>query len=224
MDVSEAIATRRSVRAFRPDPIPVETIVAMLALCGRAPSGSNLQPWRVYVLAEAARDELIRRIKVRAVEQPKGEVPEHKIHPDDMQEPYKSRYLRASTLLYSAANIQREDMAARHAHLTRNWQFFGAPIGLIFTVRREMQPGQWADVGMFMQNLMLLARSRGLDTCAQEAWALWPSVLHDYLEIPPEELVYCGMAIGLADQAASINQFESERAAVGEYVTIKHIA
>lgn len=221
MDVSEAVATRRSVRAFRSDSIALESVMDMLRLAARAPSGSNLQPWRVYVLAGEARDELVRKIKTLAVERPRGHAPEYKIHPDEMREPFKSRYYRASALMYAAAGIQRDDMPARIGHLLRNWEFFGAPIGLIFTIRRELEPGQWADVGMFMQNLMLLARGRGLDTCPQEAWALWHPVLREFLSIPPDELVYCGMAIGYADKSAPINQFESERADVAEWVTVR---
>ena len=224
MNVSEAISTRSSVRAFLPDSISVATVVEMLKLASRAPSGGNLQPWRVYLLADEARNELVRRVQLLAMKHPIGETPDHKFHPDEMQEPYKSRYLRASARVYAAAGIQREDTAARAGHLRRNWEFFGAPIGLIFTIKRNMQPGQWANVGMFMQNIMLLACSRGLGTCAQEAWALWPSVLRDFLEIPNDELVYCGMAIGYADLTAPINQFQSERAPVEEYVTIKRSA
>lgn len=127
--------------------------------------------------------------------------------------------------MFTAAGIQRETRSLATAICSGTGNFFGAPVGLIFTVRRELQPGQWAGVGMYMQNVMLLLllRSHGMDTCAQEAWALWPSVPHEYLDIPDDELVYCGMAVGFADPAARINQFESERAEVREYVTVKRV-
>ena len=224
MDVTEAVATRRSVRAFRRDAVPLSEVIDILRIAGRAPSGSNLQPWRVYVVAGTARDELVDRVGKQLSKKPQGETPEHQIHPAPMPAPHQARFMRASELMFGAIGVQRDDLAGRGAHLRRNWEFYGAPVGLIFTIRRDFQPSQWAHVGMYMQNVMLLAHARGIDTCAQEAWALWPSVLREYLNIPVDELVYCGMAIGKGDRTAPVNQFMSERADISEYVTIKQEA
>jgi nitroreductase len=218
--VSAALATRKSVRAFSDRQVPAGIVREILELSARAPSGANLQPWRVYALLGQARDELVRRVKAKLPLLPRGEPPEYNIHPPDLIEPYKSRYLGAAALMYRAAGISRDDMAARQRHLAKNWEFYGAPVGLIFTIHRSMEPGQWSDLGMYMQSAMLLARGYGLDTCAQEAWALWPSTLRESLSIPDEQMVVCGMALGYADHSAPVNSFASERAPFQEYATI----
>ncbi|MBV8800493.1 MAG: nitroreductase [Alphaproteobacteria bacterium] len=220
MNVSEAIATRKSVRAFRPDPVPLETVTQILTLAARAPSGGNLQPWKVYVLAGAAREELIRRVAEARKEHPVGEKPEYHIYPAELAEPYRSRRFRVGEAMYGLLGIPREDTLARLAAFSRNWEFFGAPVGMIFTIGRQMQQGQWADLGMFMQNIMLLAREYGLDTCAQEAWAIWPTTLREFLSIPDHEAIYAGMAIGHADWDHPINRFESERVPFEQYVRV----
>jgi len=220
MNVDEALASRRSIRAFSDRPVATEVVVGILQRSARAPSGSNLQPWRVYALLGEARAQLIREVKAKLPDLPKGETPEYNIHPPALAEPYTSRYQRAAGLMYAASGIARDDVDARHRHLARNWEFFGAPVGLIFTIHRHMEPGQWADLGMFMQSAMLLARSQGLHTCAQEAWALWPKTLRECLSIPDDEMVVCGMAVGYADEAAPINGFASERADLEEFATI----
>jgi nitroreductase len=220
MDVSSALATRKSIRAFTDQPVPTGTVRELIERSARSPSGSNLQPWRVYALLGQAREELVRRVKAQLKDLPRGEPPERNIHPPNLSEPYSSRYFRAASRVYGALGISREDTPARERHLARNWEFFGAPVGLIFTIHRQMEPGQWADLGMYMQSLMLLARGYHLDTCAQEAWALWPRTLRKCLSIPPEETVVCGMALGFRDPEAPVNTFASERAPFDEYATI----
>jgi len=217
MDVSEAIATRRAVRAFRPDPVPLDTVKEILALATRAPSGGNLRPWNVYVVTGVARDELVRRVAEARKEQPLGETPEYHIYPPQLSEPYRTRRFRIGEAMYRALGISRDNKAARLAAFARNWEFFGAPVGMIFTVDRQMQHGQWADFGMFMQNVMLLARERGLHTCPQEAWAVWHRVVRHYLSVPDNEMIFCGMALGHADETAPVNTFASERAALQEF-------
>jgi nitroreductase len=220
MDVSAALATRKSIRAFSDRPVSTDVIREILALSARAPSGSNLQPWRVYGVVGEAREALIRHVKTKLADLPRGETPEYNIHPPALAEPYSSRYHRAASLVYAAGGFAREDVAARQRHLARNWEFFGAPVGFIFTIHRHMEPGQWADLGMFMQSAMLLARDYGLHTCAQEAWALWPKTLRECLPIAVDEMVVCGMALGYADEAAPINAFTSERVSFQEYATL----
>lgn len=220
MDVRSALATRKSVRAFSDRPVPAGIVREILELAARAPSGSNLQPWRVYALLGQARDELVKRVRAKLPHLPRGEPPEYNIHPPDLFEPYQSRYLHAAAHMYRAAGIARDDMSARQRHLAKNWEFYGAPVGLIFTIHRRMEPGQWSDLGMYMQSAMLLARAYGLDTCAQEAWALWPRTLRECLAIPDDDMVVCGMALGYADPAAPVNGFTSERVPFDEYAVI----
>jgi len=221
MQVSEAIASRKSVRAFRADPVPLETVTDILKLASRAPSGGNLQPWRVYVLIGEARDELVRRVAEKRRETPMGEPPEYSIYPPNLTEPYRTRRFRVGEMMYETVGIPREDKAARLRFFAANWEFFGAPVGLIFTMDRQMQPGQWADLGMFMQNIMLLAREKDLHTCPQEAWAVWHGVIREYLSIPQNEMIFCGMAIGHADETAPVFALESERAPLEEFVTVR---
>jgi nitroreductase len=221
MKVSEALATRKTIRAFRPDPVPREAIERMLTLAARAPSGGNLQPWRVYALLGEARDELVRRVAEKRREHPMGEAPEYHIYPLHLTEPYRTRRFRVGEQMYATMNIPREDKMARLKFFAGNWEFFGAPVGLIFTIDRQMQQGQWADLGMYMQSLMLLAREHGLHTCPQEAWAVWHSTIREYLSVPENEMIFCGMAIGYADETAPVNTLETERATLEEYVTMR---
>lgn len=219
MKVSDAIASRKSTRAFRGDPVPPDMIREILRVALRAPSGGNLQPWRVRVLTGAARDELVRRVANKRKDMPMGEAPEYNIYPPNLGEPYRTRRFRVGEMMYEKLGIPREDKAARLKFFSGNWELFGAPAGLIFTMDRQMQQGQWADLGMFMQSIMLLAREHGLHTCAQEAWSVFHPVLRDYLKIPENEMIFCGMAIGYADEEAAVNALETERAPLDEIVT-----
>jgi nitroreductase len=218
MKVSEALATRKTIRAFKPDPVSRETIAAILAAASRAPSGGNLQPWKVYALFGEARDELIRRVAERRKTKALGEAPEYLIYPPALTEPYKTRRFKIGEAMYKTMSIPREDKMARLNFFSGNWQFFGAPVGLIITIDRQMQQGQWADVGMFLQSIMLLAREHGLHTCPQEAWAVWHRIIREYLSVPEEEMVFCGVAIGYADESHPVNTLTSDRAPLEEWV------
>lgn len=219
MNVRDAILSRKSIRAFRPDPVPEATIRDILSVASRAASGGNLQPWRVHVLSGEGRDELLRRVAAKRAETPMGEPPQYNIYPPDLTEPFRSRRFKVGEMMYATVNIPREDKAARLKFFARNWEFFGAPVGLIFTMDRQMQEGQWVDLGMFLQNVMLMARSHGLHSCAQEAWAVWHNVVRDYLKVPENEIVFCGMALGYADETAPVNTLVSERAPVDEFAS-----
>ncbi len=221
MKVSEALATRKTIRAFRADPVAPETIREILTVASRAPSGGNLQPWKVYALLGEARDELVRRVALKRQETPMGEAPEYHIYPPTLSEPYRTRRFRIGEQMYAALGIPREDKLARLQFFAGNWEFFGAPVGLIFTIGREMQQGQWSDLGMYLQSIMLLAREHGLDTCPQEAWAVWHSTIREYLDVPQNEMIFCGMAIGYADQSAPVNTVVSERAPLEEFVVFR---
>lgn len=224
MKVSEALHTRKTVRAFKPDPVSAETLKVILETAARAPSGGNLQPWRVHVLLGDARNELVRRVAEKRKTSPMGETPEYHIYPPELTEPYKSRRFRIGEAMYATMGIPREDKMARLKFFSGNWEFFGAPAGLIFTMDRQMQQGQWADLGMYMQSIMLLAREHGLHTCPQEAWAVHHSVIREYLEVPANEIVFCGIAIGHADDTAPVNSLVSERAPIAEYVSWRQSA
>ena len=221
MHVSEAIATRKTTRAFRSDLISRQTIEKIVQLAARAPSGGNLQPWKVHALIGPARDELVRRVAEVRKTHPMGATPEYHIYPPDLAEPYKTRRHRIGEAMYATIGIPREDKMARLKFFSANWEFFGAPAGLIFTIDRQMQQGQWVDLGMFMQNIMLLAREHGLHTCPQEAWALFHPQIREYLSVPDNEMIFCGMAIGYADEAAPVNMLNSERAPLAEYLTVR---
>ena len=218
MKVSEALATRKSIRAFTSDPVSRATIEAILTTASRAPSGGNLQPWKVHALLGPARDELVRRAHERMKSHPMGEVPEYHIYPPALTEPYKSRRFRIGEAMYATLGIAREDKAARLGVFRKNWEFFGAPAGLIITIDRQMQQGQWADVGMFLQSIMLLAREHGLHTCPQEAWAVWHRIIREFLSVPEEEMIFCGIALGYADESHPVNGLDSDRAPLEEFV------
>lgn len=218
MKVSEALATRKSIRAFRPDPVSRETVEKILAAASRAPSGGNLQPWKVYVVTGEARAELIRRVAERRKTKALGEAPEYSIYPPALTEPYKTRRFRIGEAMYGTMAIPREDKMARLGFFSGNWEFFGAPVGLIITIDRQMQQGQWADVGMFLQSIMLLAREHGLHTCPQEAWAVWHRIIREFLSVPEEEMIFCGIALGYADESHPVNSLNSDRAVLEEFV------
>jgi nitroreductase len=224
MLVSEALRTRITVRAFKPDPIASKTITEIIAKAARAPSGGNLQPWRTYLLNGEARNELVRRVRAKRETHPMGERPEYHIYPPELTEPYKTRRYRVGEMMYATMGIPREDKPARLKFFSGNWEFFGAPAGMIFTIDRQMQQGQWSDLGMFLQSIMLLAREYGLHTCPQEAWAVWHSVIREYLSVPENEMIFCGMAIGYADETHPVNSLVSERADLSEYVTVREHA
>jgi len=219
--VSDAVATRRSVRAFLPDAVPEAVVRELLVKASRAASGGNLQPWRVYVLVDGARDELVRRVADYRKDHPLGDPPEYSVYPPKLAEPWRTRRFRIGEAMYATMGIPREDKQARLKFFSGNWEFFGAPAGMIFTMDRCMQEGQWADLGMFMENIMLLAREKGLHTCPQEAWAPYHKVIRDYLSVPENEMIFCGMAIGVADDSKPVNSLDSERAPLEEIVTFK---
>jgi nitroreductase len=217
MKVSEALDTRLSVRAFRDEPVPEETVREIIRRATRAPSGGNLQPWHVIVLTGTARQRLVDAVAARIPQKPTGEGTEYHIYPPKLKEPYRTRRFRIGEMMYEKLGIPREDKAARLLQFAHNYRFFDAPVGLLFSIDRCMQEGQWADLGMFMQSIMLLAREYGLDTCAQEAWAVWHETIGELFDIPEEHLFFCGMAMGYRDPEAPVNQLRSERAPLGEF-------
>jgi nitroreductase len=220
MHVREAIAARRSIRAFKPDPVPLDRVLRILSEASRAPSGSNLQPWQIRVFVGAGRDRFLDAVRQSLVDAPMGGPPDHAIHPASLLPHEERRFKRAAQLMYDAAGIDRLDKVARARHFARNMEFFGAPVGLLFMVSRRLQFSQWADIGMYMQTVMLLAEADGLASCAQEAWALMGNVVRQTLELDEDQLVYSGMALGYPNLDAAINGFRSERAELEEFVVV----
>lgn len=215
MNVGQAVATRFSARAFLPDPIPEETLRALILGAQRAPSGGNVQPWRVYGLTGDPLDILIADVRGRIAAGQHQRRP-FPIYPDPLEDPYRARRRECGFSLYSALGVAREDFAARDAWHARNFELFGAPVALFFVLEAAAGPSQWADLGMFMQTLMLLAVEAGLGTCAQAAWAQWPETLARHLALPKGCVVASGMAIGRIDPDHPVNQWRTTRAPLDE--------
>jgi nitroreductase len=219
MKVSEAITTRITTRAFLDKPVSGDVLRSILETAKRAPSGGNLQPWHVWVLGgeEMARFKAL--IKAKMAVSPRGEGTEYQIYPPELKEPYKARRFKCGEDMYATINVTREDKFGRLLNFARNFEFFGAPAAYFFAIDRQMQQGQWADLGMFMQSIMLLAREHGLHTCPQEAWAIWHKTAGEFFAIPPELMLFCGMGIGHMDEAHPINTLRTDRAPLGEFAT-----
>jgi nitroreductase len=224
MDVRDAVASRFSCRAFLPTPVPLATVREILTRAARAPSGGNLQPWRVHALAGAVLEDLKARIRPFAPDNPRGEGAEYQVYPSPLKEPYYSRRFEVGADLYRAIGVPREDRPARYRQYARNFEFFGAPVGLLFTIDRSMGPPQWSDLGMHIQTVMLLARAYGLDTCGIEAWTHWHKTVSAFLALPAEEMVFCGMALGHGDPAAPINGWRSTREALDGFAVFAGFA
>lgn len=209
--VDEAIASRRSIRKFTADPVSREDIEHMLSVASRAPSGTNMQPWRVYVLG-GEQKETIQRALLDAYGNESFEAgAEFNYYPAEFPEPYKSRRRTVGWGLYSLLGIAKGDKEKMAAQQGRNYLFFDAPVGMIFTIDRVLEIGSWLDYGMFLENIMVAARGRGLDTCSQVSFARYHKVLRAHLDIPDEQVVVCGMSIGYADPSAPENQLVTER-------------
>jgi len=221
MNVSDAIDSRMSCRAFLPTPVPEATVRAILDGARRAPSGGNVQPWRVYAITGTVLADFLARVRARLPANPRGEGSEYEIYPAGLGEPYRSRRSKCAEDMYATIQVPREDKMARLLHFARNFEFFGAPVALFFCIDRQLGPPQWSDVGMYMQSVMLLAREHGLHTCAQEAWSMWYRTVGEFLELPPELMLFAGMALGHRDEQAPINRLRTDRAPLEEFATLR---
>ena len=219
-----AITSRHSIRAFLPTPVSAATVEAILNIAARAPSGTNMQPWMVRVLTGAPKDRLI--AAVQAVFD-SGEA-EHKhevqYYPDEFFEPYLGRRRKVGWDLYGRLGIARGENAKMKAQHRRNFQFFDAPVGIVFTIDRRLATGSWLDYGMFLQNVMTAARARGLDTCAQAAWTHFHKAMRPVLGLEDTEVVVCGMALGYADPDAPENAMITERVPAAEFTRFEGFA
>jgi nitroreductase len=217
--IDAAITSRRSIRAYLPTPVPREAIEEILAVSARAPSGTNTQPWKVHVLTGASRDALCE--KVLAAHNDQTSATEHReeyaYYPEKWISPYIDRRRKVGWDLYGLLDIAKTDKARMHAQHGRNYVFFDAPVGLIFTIDRVMAQGSWLDYGMFLQNIMIAARARGLDTCPQAAFTQYHRIISTQLGLAEHEMVVCGMALGYADPDALENSLLTDRASVAEF-------
>ncbi|MBX3615277.1 MAG: nitroreductase [Burkholderiaceae bacterium] len=217
--VDDAILSRTSVRSFLDRPVPREVVEDILDVARRAPSGTNTQPWKVCVLTGEARQRLTRRI-LEAFDDPAHDashVAEYRYYPIQWTSPYLERRRKVGWDLYGLLGIARGDKARMHAQHARNFAFFGAPVGMIFSIDRLLERGSWLDYGMFLQNVMVAARARGLDTCPQAAFAPYHRIIADELRLPDGEMVVCGMSLGYADRSAPENRLRTEREGVAGF-------
>lgn len=217
MDIREAISSRRSIRDFLPDPVPGDVIRRVLTEASRSPSGGNVQPWHIDVVA----GDLLQKIKDRIGTTPPPppiKPTEYLIYPESLWSPYRDRRFKCGEDMYALMGITRDDRPARLRWFARNYQFFGAPMALFCTVDRKMGQPQWSDLGMFLQTVMLLLRAEGLDSCPQEAWNVYHEEIREFIDIPPERMLFCGMAVGRRNPEHPVNNLVTDRAPLEEFV------
>ncbi len=217
LSVEAALKQRRSIRAFKPDPISDAELREILEIARYAPSGGNLQPWQAYVVNGDALVRFRAEIAAAVETAPMGEEAEYNVYPPDLKQPYRARRSRVGAMMYELLGVPREDRAGKLRHYARNYQFFDAPAAMFFSMDRTMEVGQWSDLGMFIQSIMLVAESRGLATCAQESWSVWHERVAAFCGIPDEQMFFCGLAIGYADNSAPVNALRTERADVDDF-------
>jgi nitroreductase len=216
--VDFAITSRRSIRGFLGTPVPLDTVRHLLEVATRAPSGSNIQPWKAHVVTDAALKRLTDALSAAHF----GGAPEareYEYYPVNWRSPYLERRRKVGWQLYELTGVGRGDREAALRQRGKNYVFFGAPIGLLFTIDRDMEQGSWLDFGMFLQNIMVAARGHGLDTCPQAAIANYPDIVRSQLGIPDSEMIVCGMALGHADPAEPANALVSEREPVDAFTS-----
>ena len=217
--VDHAIATRQSIRAFLPTAVPRTTVDEILQVAARAPSGTNTQPWKATVLTGRAKQRLSDAI-LAVYNDPaarKQHTEEYAYYPTQWVDPYLARRRKIGWDLYGLLGIGREDKDKMHAQHGRNYVFFDAPVGIIFTIDRIMEQGSWLDFGMFLQNVMVAARARGLDTCPQAAFTQFHRVIARELGLAETEMVVCGMSLGYADMSKVENTLTTEREPVSSF-------
>jgi nitroreductase len=215
MNVSDAVAARRSIRSFLDTPVSDDLLRELLTSAARAPSGGNVQPWQIRVINGARMQEFLQHL----ANQEARENPAYEIYPKELPAPYRDSRFKVGEDMYGLLGIPREDKPARFAHLARNFEFFGAPTAFFCLIEKFMGPPQWSDLGMFLQTFMLLAQEAGIDTCAQEAWATRPNSVTSFLQTPDSLMLFCGMAIGYRDPNAAVNTLVSDRMPLEAWAT-----
>jgi nitroreductase len=222
MKVSDAIKNRASVRAFKDEPVALDTICSVFENAARSPSGSNLQPWRMAILTPQKMTELnaVMEKRLSGEPHPDGDKQEYKIHPDRLKEPYRTSRYEVGEEMYALLGISREEKPKRLEWFANNFRFFGAPAAAFCFVDRIMGPPQWSDLGMYLQSVMLLFQEEGIDTCPQECWAMYPKTIHEFCEMPDELMLFCGMAIGYKDETHPVNKLRTKRLPASDWMKI----
>ncbi|MFJ4453154.1 nitroreductase [Pseudomonas sp. NPDC089392] len=209
--VKHAVMNRHSSRAFLPREVDEALVREIVDTARYSPSSGNLQPWKLYVLAGSSLSRLKGEVADTLARHPRGEGMGYPIYPPDLKADYQARRVKCGEDLYATLKVARDDRIGRGKQFARNFTFFDAPVGMLLAVDRSMGQGQWADLGMFLQTLMLLAQERGLATCAQACWTLVHETLERQLELPEELMVFCGISLGYADPEHPINTLRTER-------------
>jgi len=217
--VDAAITSRRSIRAFLPTSVAREDVEAILEVASRAPSGTNTQPWKVHVLTGVAKERLSDRILAAYADpaESRAHVEEYAYYPREWVSPFIDRRRKVGWDLYALLGLTRDNKTGMAAQHGRNYRFFDAPVGMIFTIDRVMEQGSWLDYGMFLQNIMVAARGRGLDTCPQAAFTQFHRIISAELGLPDTEMIVCGMALGYADPDKVENTLVTEREPVSAF-------
>jgi nitroreductase len=221
VSVTRALKARTSIREFLDTPLPENVVHEILDLARWAPSGGNLQPWKVIAVAGSERAAVCELAQNVLWQHPEGEPTDYPIYPPALWEPYRTRRYDLGEAMYALLEVPREDRGARLARFARNYEFFGAPVGLFFVIDRRMGHGQWAHLGMFMQSVALAAIERGVSSCMQEAWGAVRPSLARHFALETSEMIYCGMALGYPDTSHPVNQLRPERASVEDFATFR---
>ena len=222
--VTQAISERRSARAYLSRPVSADLIRDIVEIARRTPSSSNMQPWRLSVMAGADLDRLRGAVRQSLAANPAAEGSEYKIYAANLKDPYNRRRIKCAEDLYGTIGISRDNKMARLMQFARNFDFYGAPVGMILSIDRTMEQGQWADVGMFVQSILLLAHERGLSACPQAAWAAMHKTVRAHLALPAEYIVFCGISLGYPDLAQPINGLVTDRASFDEIAELRGFA
>ena len=213
--LTEIINSRKSIRAYLDKSVDNELIKEMLKKASKAPSGGNLQPWKIYIINSNSMNKFLNFQKNWRGNE---EIP-YPIYPEKLKEPYRTSRYEVGEKMYSLLGISREDKIGRANQMLKNFEFFGAPAGLFCFVDKQMGLPQWSDLGMFLQTFMLLAGDQDLDTCAQESWSLKQNCVKTFLKVPEEYLLFCGMAIGYANKDSKINELQTSRRPIDDWAT-----
>lgn len=222
--VTQAISERRSARAYLSRPVPADRIRGIIEIARRTPSSSNMQPWRLSVMAGADLDRLRGAVRQSLTANPGAEGSEYKIYAPNLKDPYNRRRIKCAEDLYGTMGIPRDNKMARLMQFAKNFDFYGAPVGMILSIDRTMEQGQWSDVGMFLQSILLLAHERGLSACPQAAWAAMHKTVRAHLALPEQYIVFCGISLGYADPSQPINGLVTERASFEEIAEMRGFA
>jgi len=222
MKVSQAVENRMSVRAYTDKPVSVETVARVMEMAARAPSGGNVQPWRIVVLSEEKLTDFkaLMETRLAGTPHPDGEAPEYPVYPQKMKEPYRTVRFQNGEEMYALLGITRDEKPKRLEWFANNFSFFGAPAAIFCFVDRTMGAAQWSDLGMYLQTAMLLFQEEGIDTCAQECWSMYPKTVHEFCEMDDDLMLFCGMAIGYRDETHPVNDLKTPRLPADDWLKV----